>query len=290
MGSRGPGATAFGPHLFSTMDRFALFVDAGYLYAEGGKLCCGTPSRQGFDLNVRELNTMLRELAGGRCNLAALRTYWYDGARDGIRTSSHQGIAALANVKLRLGGINLRGQQKGVDALIYRDLMPLARERSIADAFLLSGDEDLVEGVRMAQDQGVRVTVIGITARTGTFNQSRELRFEADEVITLSREELMPYFARVHRAAAPDGQPDRNRPHDVRSIGREFSESWRERSNEHELRELGATRPRIPPHLDVELLQHAEKQLGRLLRGDEEGRRMLRRGFWEALDTQNQGP
>jgi hypothetical protein len=27
------------------MDRCAVLVDAGYLYAEGGKLCCGTASR-----------------------------------------------------------------------------------------------------------------------------------------------------------------------------------------------------------------------------------------------------
>ena len=268
------------------MDRFALFVDAGYLYAEGGKLCSGTPSRQGFELNVKELNTMLRELARDRCNLAALRTYWYDGARDGIRTASHQEIAGLPNVKLRLGGINLRGQQKGVDALIYRDLMTLARERSIADAFLLAGDEDLVEGVRSAQDLGVRVTVFGITARGGSFNQSRELRFEADEVVTLTREQLIPYLAQAKRSEAREARP--NRAQDVQTIGRQFAQGWCEHSNEHEMRELMAARPRIPPHLDVELLQHAENELRRSLRGDDEARRLLRRGFWDVVEGQNQ--
>ena len=63
------------------MDRYALFVDAGYVYAEGGKLCCNTPSRLRFTLDAARFDAMLRELADKRCGLGSLRTYWYDGAR-----------------------------------------------------------------------------------------------------------------------------------------------------------------------------------------------------------------
>jgi hypothetical protein len=123
------------------MDRCAIFVDAGYLFAAGGELCCGTRARRGLRLEAESFVNMLETAASDRSGLQVLRTYWYDGAKQGLATTSQQRIAALANVKLRLGRLNARGEQKGVDALIYRDLMTLGRERAIADAFLLSGDD-----------------------------------------------------------------------------------------------------------------------------------------------------
>ena len=263
------------------MDRYALFLDAGYLYAEGGKLCCGTPSRQDFMLDAENLNSMLRDLAHARCGLVALRTYWYDGARDDVKTATHQEIAALPNVKLRLGGINQQGQQKGVDALIYRDLMTLARERAISDAFVLAGDEDLLEGVRTAQDQGVRVTVIGIATPGGEYNQARELRFEADEVITLTLEALKPFFTVPSPSASPNDRGFEVR--EISEVGAAFARRWRERASENELRELIAGRPRIPPQLDIELLRHAETVLKLLLRDDEGAKHRLRRSFWDEM-------
>lgn len=50
------------------------------------------------------------------------------------------GNRGLPYVKVRLGRL-IRGEQKGVDALIYRDLMTLARERAITCAYLLSGEQ-----------------------------------------------------------------------------------------------------------------------------------------------------
>jgi uncharacterized LabA/DUF88 family protein len=71
--------------------------------------------------------------------------------------------------------------------------MTLARERAIAEAFLLSGDEDLREGVTAAQDQGVRVTVVGIQPVSQHHNQSRELIQEADQVaLSVRRQHQAP--------------------------------------------------------------------------------------------------
>ena len=150
------------------MDRCAVFVDAGYLYAEGGKLSGIGPSRRNVRLDALRANEFLVGLATTACRLPVLRTYWYDGARDRIPTAEHQAISDLPNVKLRLGRLNQRHQQKGVDALIYHDLMTLARERAVSAAYLLSGDEDLREGVRAAQEIGVRVTLVGIRTPSGT--------------------------------------------------------------------------------------------------------------------------
>lgn len=265
------------------MDRYALFVDAGYLYAEGGKLCCGTPSRLGFTLDVADFNLMLRRLASEHCGLNPLRTYWYDGAREGIRTTVHQEIAALPNVKLRLGGINQQGQQKGVDALVYRDLMTLAHAHAISDAFILAGDEDVREGVRTAQDQGVRVTVIGIDSPFEAANQSRELMFEADEIITLTRETIDPFFTAITQPAP--AEPQTAGSVSVSDVGASFAGQWLRDAAESEFQELLAQRPRIPRSLDIELLRHTEHVLGISLAEDDAAKRSLRRAFWDTVTS-----
>ena len=265
------------------MDRYALFVDAGYLYAEGGKLCCGTPSRLGFTLDVADFNLMLRRLASEHCGLNPLRTYWYDGAREGIRTTVHQEIAALPNVKLRLGGINQQGQQKGVDALVYRDLMTLAHAHAISDAFILAGDEDVREGVRTAQDQGVRVTVIGIDSPFEAANQSRELMFEADEIITLTRETIDPFFTAIAQPAP--AEPQTAGSVSVSDVGASFAGQWLRDAAESEFQELLAQRPRIPRSLDIELLRHTEHVLGISLAEDDAAKRSLRRAFWDTVTS-----
>jgi hypothetical protein len=93
------------------MDRCAVLVDAGYLYAEGGKLCCGTPARGHSALQPFLAVELLQKVALETTQLPVLRTYWYDGARDGIRTQEQREVAGLPNVKLRLGRLNTRNQQ-----------------------------------------------------------------------------------------------------------------------------------------------------------------------------------
>src|SRR5262249_1185415 len=146
---------------FRFMDKSAIFVDAGYLLARGGLVVCGTKRRAEFDCAYEPLIAKLTELSRDHCRLDPLRLYWYDGAPDRIPTPDHLQIGNLPYVKVRLGRIGKDGKQKGVDALIYRDLMTLARERAISRAYLISGDEDLREGVVAAQDLGVQVVVVG---------------------------------------------------------------------------------------------------------------------------------
>jgi hypothetical protein len=229
-------------------------------------------------VDVAALNHRLRDVATERTGLAVLRTYWYDGARDGIPTASHQAVAALPNVKLRLGRLNVRNQQKGVDALIYRDLMTLSRERAIAEAFLLSGDEDLREGVRSAQDQGVRVTVVGVRPVRDPNNQSRELLYEADEVVILDEPDVGPFFS-LHTQTLVRADP----AGDISSVGRGFARSWMSNAVDDEIQALISVSPKIPQPLDAELLRYAEGELGVALRGNQDARRQLRKGFWDGI-------
>lgn len=272
------------------MDRCAVFVDAGYLFAAGGELCCGTKARNRIQLDPAEANRLLTDLATTRCQLPVLRTYWYDGARDGIPTASQQVVASLPNVKLRLGRLNSRNQQKGVDALIYRDLMTLAQERAICEAFLLSGDEDLREGVRAAQDKGVRVTLVGIDPVSQDYNQSRDLVQEADEVVRVNRGQLATMLRPVTAAPPPAAPLAGGLPAPkVGDVGRSFAREWLGRATDTELASLKAQSPRIPRTLDVELLRFAEQALSTSLRGSDDQHRLLRRSFWSEVSGPGEG-
>jgi len=99
-------------------------------------------------------------------------------------------------VKLRLGGVNEQGQQ-GVDALLVADLVTLARNRAMADALLLTGDDDLRGGVEQAQELGVRVHLLGIEPQHQ--NQAAALVQAADDVRELSATEVKTFLSLARR-------------------------------------------------------------------------------------------
>ena len=120
-------------------------------------------------------------------------------------------IAQMPLVKLRLGNLNARGQQKGVDAQIRADMEALARHRAITDAILVAGDEDMVPAVEAAQAYGVRVHLWGVEPPYGT-NQAERLVWESDTVEVLERLFIEPFFApqptpETAQAAAAAGMP-----------------------------------------------------------------------------------
>ena len=160
------------------MDRVAVFVDAGYLFAQGSQELCGRKlERRHISLDHRALIDTLKEFAERTSGLPLLRIYWYDGTSQGP-TSQHNALADQANMKVRLGFVNTAGQQKGVDSLVVTDMITLARNRAMAECVLLSGDEDIRVGVQQAQEYGVRVHLLGIRPARGS--QSLFLRREAD--------------------------------------------------------------------------------------------------------------
>ena len=164
------------------MDRVAVLIDAGYLFAAGSALVSGTGKQPRdtiiFDEKqaVDALKSFAREITGG---LGLLRIYWYDGAsRKTGPSAEHMRLANTNDTKVRLGLLNAAGEQKGVDSLIVTDMVELARNGAVADVVLMSGDEDVRIGVQLAQSFGVRVHLLGIKPCAGT--QSSQLRQEAD--------------------------------------------------------------------------------------------------------------
>ena len=162
------------------MQRVAIFVDAGYLYAAGSVALYGrNMPRIRVALSRDEAIAKLQATSKDKTSGASLlRIYWYDGVPPHGPSIEQRRLSDMDNVKLRLGVVTPRGQQKGVDSLIVTDLVELARNRAISDAVLLSGDEDVRIGVQIAQSFGVRVHLIGIEPSRG--NQSRALMQEAD--------------------------------------------------------------------------------------------------------------
>src|SRR5499433_1106706 len=175
--------------------RYAVMVDVGYIYAAAGELLFATSSRREYRVDAVGLIQAVTKHADEKIRGELLRVYWYDAARDRVPTIDQRVIAQMPWVKLRLGNLNARGQQKGVDAQIRADMEALARHRAITDAILVAGDEDMVPAVEAAQAFGVRVHLWGIEPPYGT-NQAERLVWEADTVEVLERSFLEAYFSR----------------------------------------------------------------------------------------------
>jgi uncharacterized LabA/DUF88 family protein len=160
------------------MDRVAVFVDAGYLFAAGGQLLSGSKTTRGeLRLEAEAVESALREFAEAESGLQLLRIYWYDGTDSGP-SPDHTRLMWTPNIKVRLGIVNSYGEQKGVDSLLVSDMINLSRSERVASFVLLTGDEDIRVGVQQAQAAGLRVHLLGIAPIRD--NQSNLLQQEAD--------------------------------------------------------------------------------------------------------------
>ncbi len=173
------------------MDRCALFVDAGYVLADGAMAVHGTRHRESVSWDYAGLLQFLGTIARERTSLPLLRCYWYEATVEGRRTSEHDALADLPGLKLRLGRMR-PGRREGVEGEIRRDLSTLARNNAISDALLVSAEEDLAQVVADVQDLGIRVLIVHITVG-GNWTISRSLRQECDDIIEIGEGHLRPY-------------------------------------------------------------------------------------------------
>lgn len=279
-----------------------MFVDAGYLLAAGGWATVGTWKRGEAVADISGLVSWLKEQAGAESGQReVLRLYWYDAAARKEPTPEQREVARQADTKLRLGSLNRFGHQKGVDALLLGDMMDLAYSRSVDLAFLVSGDEDLVEAVTRVQAAGIRLYLWGVDSPRNTL--SVELRHEADRCRLLTGTELKPFFSAIEVPGppevawtpplAPDPRPG-VRPRweilrrdsavsteavtvngippttyavvdleQVADEARRFARSWLEAASPADLDELRRShRPVIPYQIDARLLTTTCRSLG----------------------------
>jgi uncharacterized LabA/DUF88 family protein len=201
------------------------FVDAGYLQAEGARAIGAHV--EDARINPAELVAWLRRCTfptseGFRRDL--LRLYWYDGAYDhaherfAAQRRYFNAIAATPGIQLRPGHLQPRPagwqravkralqaigtsltefdrhftfrrgvEQKGVDTLIVLDMVRLAERGAYDMAVLVSGDRDIAEAARVAQDTGRRVAVAKPQAGHGL---STELAQLADAIIDIPEDDM----------------------------------------------------------------------------------------------------
>ncbi|SDQ87430.1 NYN domain-containing protein [Thermostaphylospora chromogena] len=283
--------------------KYAVLVDVGYLYAAAGEVILGAKERKEYRVAADSLIQALQKHAEERIHGELLRIYWYDAARDRVPTVDQRVIAQLPWVKVRLGNLNSRGQQKGVDAQIRSDLEALARHHAVSDTILVAGDEDMVPAVEAAQAYGVRVHLWGVEPPYGT-NQAERLVWEADTVEVITADFLRPFFSRAPQAVPPapaapspaqvfagrtaagkspakTGQVAKlgpSRAH-VEEVGEHVAQKWILTRGRDNIRDL-LPGPILPTVIDTELLIEAEKELGHSLRPYPEARVWLRDGFW----------
>jgi uncharacterized LabA/DUF88 family protein len=173
------------------VDRCALFVDAGYVLADGAMAVHGTRHRESVSWDYAGLLQFMGSIARERTGRPLLRCYWYEASVEGRRTSEHDSLADLPGLKLRLGRTR-PGRREGVESEIRRDLTTLARNNAISDALLVSAEEDLAQVVADVQDLGIRVTIVHITVG-GNWTISRSLRQECDDIIEIGEGHLRPF-------------------------------------------------------------------------------------------------
>lgn len=261
------------------MDRCAVLVDAGWLLSEVAQAICGRSVRSAIECDYAKLAHILSQLTEDTTHLPLLRLYWYDAGLDGIPSADHLEIAALPNVKLRLGRISHR-EQKGVDALLILDLTTLARERAISSAVVISGDEDIRDGIAMAQSLGVRITLGSVQMVDGRSSQAATLANEADDQLSID----LGLLSRAVRTRASDlslETPAKSGESSTpRQFGFAFGATYADGLTDPELRMLQREAPEVPAEAAAQLFREAEQVFGST-RGRPELRRELRTGFWD---------
>lgn len=237
------------------MERVSVFVDAGYLFAAGGLLLAGTKvGRSALELNHAKIVDTLKAAAHEASGLPLLRIYWYDGTDSGP-SPQHTALAFQDEIKVRLGIVNRFGEQKGVDSLLVTDMINLARNRAMASALLVTGDEDIRVGVQQAQEHGVRVHLIGIAPARS--NQSNLLLQEADTTAEWDQT-LLSTFLSV-RPSLPIPKPVVPLSGDLEDVMEEVIEAVLSALDEPTVQELKTSfargELRIPPEVDRLLLK-----------------------------------
>ena len=91
------------------MDRCALFVDAGYVLADGAMAVHGTRRGESVSWDYEGLLHLLSGLAMDRSGLPVLRCYWYEATVDGRRTAEQDALADVPGIKLRVAKIRPAG-------------------------------------------------------------------------------------------------------------------------------------------------------------------------------------
>lgn len=191
--------------------KIAVLVDAGYFCAQATEVVFGqTKRRDEIKVNEALLVEAMEEMAKMAFpDREVLRVYWYDAPpQRGVLSPSQEALGMMAGVKLRMGKLNGSGQQKQVDALLCRDIEDLARNRAVDSILLVSGDEDLMLAMELAQSFGTQVKLLGI-GTGGNASIGSDMAMASDGVRRMGKETAALLVSLGSGEPAPKKRPSR---------------------------------------------------------------------------------
>lgn len=298
-----PPSTFRGPwSVFGEALSYGLLVDGGYLLGECAWRAAGRYGRSTIRVDYDMLLTAVadRVESFGAGELATV--IWFDASPDGKPTPELERISALEGVELRLGRLGGR-RRRGVELLIYREMLALCRDPDIDTIVLVAGNVELAIAVTDVRQLGKRV-IVAQPAWDAEDEDVAAVREAADLTVTLpwallaDAIELPPVEFVVRE---PDRRSERPEMHrgvrrgDLRRArrgltnweeiavraGRDFARRLLAPDSPIDLEDLLDVRPVLPRHIDVSLLQLLEGRLGH--EPTQAERRAARAALWREL-------
>lgn len=165
------------------LERTLVLVDTSYLLAsfynswEEG-------ARGQLEISLATVVHRLDQVAHGLVDQPVQRQNWYDGIPDSGPHRYQRTLRVIEGVQLRAGQLiewGDRRTQKAVDTLLVADMIQAAYKGLCSDIVLVTGDADMIPGVRVAVDAGVRVHLVGF----GWDSISSALRHACDSTTVL---------------------------------------------------------------------------------------------------------
>ena len=165
------------------LERTLVLVDTSYLLAsfynswEEG-------ARGQLEISLATVVHRLDHVAHGLVDQPVQRQNWYDGIPDSGPHRYQRTLRVIEGVQLRAGQLiewGDRRTQKAVDTLLVADMIQAAYRGQCSDMVLVTGDADMIPGVRVAVDAGVRMHLVGF----GWDSISSALRHACDTTTVL---------------------------------------------------------------------------------------------------------
>lgn len=165
------------------LERTLVLVDTSYLLAsfynswEEG-------ARGQLEISLATVVHRLDQVAHGLVDQPVQRQNWYDGIPDTGPHRYQRTLRVIEGVQLRAGQLIEWGErrtQKAVDTLLVADMIQAAYKGQCSDMVLVTGDADMIPGVRVAVDAGVRMHLVGF----GWDSISSALRHACDTTTVL---------------------------------------------------------------------------------------------------------
>ena len=165
------------------LERTLVLVDTSYLLASFYNSWEEGARRQ-LEISLATVVHRLDQVAHGLVDQPVQRQNWYDGIPDSGPHRYQRTLRVIEGVQLRAGQLiewGDRRTQKAVDTLLVADMIQAAYRSQCSDMVLVTGDADMIPGVRVAVDAGVRVHLVGF----GWDSISSALRHACDTTTVL---------------------------------------------------------------------------------------------------------